>query len=144
VYLKTIIMTAIMSLVLAGAALAQQDTNQSEGFLGIGGDQQEMQQTFTGIVDKAGDEHVLIVGDKAYQLDVDDEEMVEGMIGQEVEVRGTLEEETIQAESINPAGQMQQPMGGTGTEQPMSGTGTDTGIGTEQPMGGQEGNQTGW
>jgi hypothetical protein len=122
-YWKTIVMTMVMSLVLAGAALAQQDTNQSEGFLGIGGDQ-EMQQTFTGIVDKAGDEHVLIVGDKAYQLDVDDEEMVEGMIGQEVEVRGTLEEETIQAESINPAGQMQQPMGGTGTEQPMGGNQT--------------------
>jgi hypothetical protein len=134
---KTIIMTVIMSLILGGAAFAQQDTG---GFLGIGEDQEQMQQTFTGIVDKAGDEHVLIVGDRAYQLDIDDEEMVEGMMGQEVEVRGTLEEETIQAESINPAGQMQeQPMGGTeqpSTEQPMGGT--------EQPMEGQEGNQTGW
>jgi hypothetical protein len=139
---KTIIMTVIMSLILGGAAFAQQDTGQTNGFLGIGEDQEQMQQTFTGIVDKAGDEHVLIVGDRAYQLDVDDEEMVEGMMGQEVEVRGTLEEETIKAESINPAGQQQeQPMGGT--EQPMDSTEQPMG-GTEQPMEGQEGNQTGW
>jgi hypothetical protein len=161
-YWKALIMTIAMSLVMAGAAIAQQQDNQTDGFLGIGGGQQEQgQQTFTGTVDKAGEEHVLIVGDKAYQLDADDEEMVEGLMGQEVEVLGTLEDETIQVDSINRAGESpmggtgqgttEQPMGGYGTgqnatEQPMGGTGTGQGT-TEQPMGGnqtQQGNQTGW
>jgi hypothetical protein len=49
------------------------------------------------------------------------------MVGLEIEIRGSLEEDTIQAASVNRAGMMQdQPMGG------------------EQPMEGQEGNQTGW
>jgi hypothetical protein len=126
-YWKTIIMTIVMSLIMGGAALAQQESNQTDGFLGIGGDQQQMEQTYTGVVDQVEDDYFLIVGDRVYQLEVDDEEMVQGMVGQEVEVRGTLEEDTIQAESVDRAGMMQdQPMGG------------------QQPMEGQEGNQTGW
>jgi hypothetical protein len=145
-YWKTMILTIAMSLIMAGAAIAQ--SNQTDGYLGTG-QQEQGQQTFTGTIDKAGDEYVLIVGDKAYQLDADDEEMVEGLMGQEVEVFGTLDEETIQVDTMNRAGES--PMGGYGTgqnatEQPMGGYGTGQNA-TEQPMGGnqtQQGNQTGW
>jgi hypothetical protein len=63
------------------------------------------QQTFTGTVDKAGDMYVLIVNGRAYELEADEEETVRNMVGQQVDVRGTLEDRTIQAESINPSAQ---------------------------------------
>ena len=75
--------------------------------------EQQAQQTFTGTVDRAGDNYILIMDGTAYELEVDDEEMVRGMVGQEVEVLGTLDGQTIQADTVSPSGQgMQQPMGG--------------------------------
>jgi hypothetical protein len=130
---KTVLMTVMMSLIVGGAAFAQQETNQTGGFLGIGGGQQQGQQTFTGVVDQVDDNYVLIVGDRAYKLDIDDDQLIKGMIlGQEIEVQGTMDDETIQAETVNRAGEMQEQ---PGTEQPRSGT--------QQPGAAQEGNQTG-
>jgi hypothetical protein len=63
------------------------------------------QQTFTGTVDRAGDMHVLIVNGSAYELDAENEEQLRSMIGQRVEVRGTLDDDTIQAQSINRVGE---------------------------------------
>jgi hypothetical protein len=81
------------------------------------GEQQQMQQTFTGTVDRAGDNWVLIMDGTAYELEVDDEEQVRGMMGQEVEIQGTLDGQTIQAETIQPSGQGQQPMSGQDYQQ---------------------------
>jgi hypothetical protein len=67
--------------------------------------QQQGQQTFTGTVDRAGDNYILIVNGTAYELEYQDEDMVENMVGQQVEVTGSLDGQTIEAESINPAGQ---------------------------------------
>jgi hypothetical protein len=111
-YWKTIIMTVVMSLIFAGAALAtgggqatgdqqQERAGQQDGVLGIG-DDPGMEQTFTGTLDRLEDDYVLIVEDRAYMLDVD-EQMVEGMVGQEVEVRGTLDEETIDVQDVHRA-----------------------------------------
>jgi hypothetical protein len=134
-YWKAIIMTVMMSLILGGTAFAQQERNQDGGFLGIGGDQEQQQQTFTGVVDQIEDDYVLIVGDRAYKLDIDDEQLVRSMIlGQEVQVRGTMDDDTIQAETVSRAGEMQEQ---PGMEQPRGD------IGAEQPRPGQEGNQTG-
>ena len=154
---KTIFVTLIMSVLMGGAALAQQEGNQSGGFLGIGGEQeQQAQQTFTGVVDQIDDDYVLVVGDRAYKLDIDEEQLVKGMIlGQEVQVQGTMDENTIQAESVSRAGEMQeqpgteQPMGtpaqpgGGQPQQPMGGTTGQPSGQPGQPMGTQEGNQTG-
>jgi hypothetical protein len=115
-YWKTTIMTVVMSLIFAGAALAtgggqatgdqqQERAGQQDGLLGIG-DDPGMEQTFTGTLDRIEDDYILIVEDRAYMLEVEDEQMVEGMIGQEVEVRGTLDEETIEAQTVNPAGEL--------------------------------------
>jgi hypothetical protein len=135
---KTILMTLIMTLILGGGVFAQQKGNRSEGFWGMGRSQeQQPQQTFTGVVDKVDGNYVLIVGDRAYRLDIDDEQLIRSMVlGQEVEVRGTMDEETIQAETMNRAGEMQEQ---PGMQQPMGGT---TGQPSGQPMGTQERNQT--
>jgi hypothetical protein len=85
------------------------------------GEQQQMQQTFTGTVDRAGDNWVLIMDGTAYELDVEDEEQVRGMMGQEVEIRGTLDGQTIQADTIQPSGQGQQPMSGQDYQQQQPG-----------------------
>jgi hypothetical protein len=79
----------------------QERVGEQEGY----GQQPMGQQTFTGTVDRAGDNYVLIMDGTAYELDYQDEDMVRGMVGQQVEVIGTLDGQTIEAESINPSGQ---------------------------------------
>jgi hypothetical protein len=79
----------------------QERAGEQEGY----GQQPMGQQTFTGTVDRAGDNFVLIMDGTAYELDYQDEDMVRGMVGQQVEVMGTLDGQTIEAESINPSGQ---------------------------------------
>jgi hypothetical protein len=71
----------------------------------MAGEQQAGQQTFTGTVDRAGDNWVLIMDGTAYELNMDDEDMLEGMMGQQVQVMGTLDGQTIEADSIQRAGQ---------------------------------------
>jgi hypothetical protein len=107
--------------------IGQQQQQQQQQPSGIG-QQQAGAQSFTGTVDRAGDMYVLIVNGSAYELDADDEEMVRGMIGQEVSVRGTLEDDTIQVQTINRAGQGQQ--GGYDTRGQV---GSGTAPGGQQP-----------
>jgi hypothetical protein len=71
----------------------------------VGEQPAEGQQTFTGTVDRAGDNWVLIMDGTAYELDTDEEDMLQGMIGQQVQVIGTLDGQTIEADSIQRAGQ---------------------------------------
>jgi hypothetical protein len=107
--------------------ISQQQQQQQQQPSGIG-QQQSGAQSFTGTVDRAGDMYVLIVNGSAYELDADDKEMVRGMIGQEVSVRGTLEDDTIQVQTINRAGQGQQ--GGYDTRGQL---GSGTAPGGQQP-----------
>jgi hypothetical protein len=108
--------------------IGQQQQQQQQQPSGIG-QQQAGAQSYTGTVDRAGDMYVLIVNGRAYELDADDEEMVRGMIGQEVSVRGTLEDDTIQVQTINRAGQGQQ-QGGYDTRGQV---GSGTAPGGQQP-----------
>jgi hypothetical protein len=110
---KTVLITMILSLIMAGTAISQQQqqnaTQNDNGFLGglFNGDDQP-QQTFSGSVDRVGDDYVLLVGEKAYELDVDNEQLIEGFVlGQEVEVQGTLEDNVIQVERTRRADQEQ-------------------------------------
>jgi hypothetical protein len=96
----------------------QYEQNQVQPYGGMeqprAGEQAGQQQTFTGTVDRAGDMYVLIVNGRAYELEADEEETVRNMVGQQVDVQGTLEDRTIQAESINPSAQG---MGTSGAQQ---------------------------
>jgi hypothetical protein len=158
-HLQTIILTIIMSLVMGGALFAQQETDQTGVVPGVGEEHRQPIEGFTGTLDREGEEYVLKVGDRTYQLEAVDEQMAQEMVGQEVEVRGFLEEETIQAETIYPTdalpdGLQNQQMEGGASEQPMGGTETEEHLGpggvvspggqqlesggAEQPMGGTE------
>jgi hypothetical protein len=170
---KSIILPMMAILIMCGAAFAQQEVGRQDNgqvgeIPGISEEHRQPVQRFTGTVDRQGEDYVLNTGDRTYGLDFDDREMVDSLVGHEVEVRGTLEEGNIQAETLYPAEvvpEMQQgvtgrqPMGEGTPEQPMGGNETDLGPGgvaapgwqhqpmergAEQPMEGQAGNQTGW
>jgi hypothetical protein len=137
-HLQTIILTLIMSLVMGGAVFAQQETDQTGVAPGVGEEHRQPIEGFTGTLDREGEEYVLKVGERTYQLEAVDEQMAQEMVGQEVEVRGFLEEETIQAETIyptealpeDPFGQIpDQQMEGGASEQPMGGTDTEEQLG---------------
>jgi hypothetical protein len=111
---KTVLITMVLSLIMAGTAISQQQqqnaTQNDNGFLGglFNGNDQP-QQTFSGSIDRVGDDYVLLVGEKAYELDVDNEQLIEGFVlGQEIEVQGTLEDNVIQVERTRRADQEQQ------------------------------------
>jgi hypothetical protein len=82
----------------------QKDTEQTNGFLGIGTKKQEQFQTFTGVVNRIDGGFVLAVDNRAFLLDIDDEQLVANIVrGLEVEVMGTMEENTIRADKITRA-----------------------------------------
>jgi hypothetical protein len=89
---KTLLAAIVLCLFMAGTASAQHDetvvTNMIPG------------KGFIGVVDKVDGEYVLDVGDRVFLLEHEDKEMLEGLVGQEVEVIGSLEEDTIQAEQV--------------------------------------------
>jgi hypothetical protein len=74
------------------------------GFLDIGVDDDPMaRQTLTGVVDKVGEEHFLIVDGETFRLEFDDEGLIDAMVGREVNVRGTISEGTIHGDMVRPA-----------------------------------------
>jgi hypothetical protein len=109
-YVILIILAFAVNVFAMGGGEQQPADPQQPGVQERAWEDDQVVQTFTGTVDQIGDDYVLIVNGMAYELDVD-EQMVEGMIGQQVEVQGRLEEQTIQAEAVHPAGQMNGPLG---------------------------------
>ena len=121
---KITVMTLVMGLLLGGAAFARQGTDQADGLAGPEGGAEQV-QSFTGVLEKEGEDYLLMVGERSYRIEIDDEERVEQLLGQEVEVRGIVEEETIHAEAVAASHDV-----GVGP-----GAGEQSG---EQPMSGQE------
>jgi hypothetical protein len=105
--LKTPIVIVILWLILGGAAFAQKHSIQPVGFFGFGEDREQPRQTFSGAVDKVEDAYVLIAGeDQVLQLEVDEEQLIERFVlGQEVEILGSLEENTLEVAAIHRPGQ---------------------------------------
>jgi hypothetical protein len=105
-----VLFVVVLVLFLAGAAFAQQMTMQHAGLFGFGENQSQPRQTFSGAVDRVGNDYVLIAADDVvYQLEVEEEMLIEGFVlGQEVEVLGILEEHTIDVAAIHRPGRQPQ------------------------------------
>jgi hypothetical protein len=86
----------------------QEDGQTPKEFFGIGqeqeGEQEQPQQSFNGILDRAGEEWVLVIGNRAYLLEVEDEQQVQGLMGRQVEVWGNMEEDIIEVDTVMRAG----------------------------------------
>jgi hypothetical protein len=87
----------------------QEERQTPKEFFGIGQEQEkeqqeQPQQSFNGFLDRAGEEWVLVVGDRVYELEIEDEQQVQGLMGRQVEVWGSIEEDTIQVDTVMQAG----------------------------------------
>jgi hypothetical protein len=109
-----VLFVVVLVLFLAVAAFAQQMTIQHAGLFGFGENQSQPRQTFSGAVDRVGNDYVLIAADDVvYQLEVEEEMLIEGFVlGQEVEVLGILEEHTIDVAAIHRPGRQPQGLEG--------------------------------
>jgi hypothetical protein len=123
--MKIILAAAALALIMSGAAVAQQEVPQAGDPPGPDLRHEQLVQEYVGTLEREGDEYLLMVGDQEYRLEVDEQERLEQLVGQEVAVRGILEQETIRAEAV--------------------GASHDVGVGPgaperngEQPMTGQE------
>jgi hypothetical protein len=98
----------------------QEDGQTPKEFFGIGQEQErdQQQQSFNGILDRAGEEWVLVIGNRAYLLEIEDEQQVQGLMGRQVEVWGSIEEDIIEVDTVMRAGViLEQPE----TERPLRG-----------------------
>jgi hypothetical protein len=113
-------------------------TGAANGFQGIG--PERPQHTYSGFLERSGDEYVLKVGDRAFRLEAEDDRQLEGLLGRMVEVWGVAEGDTIRVDSVLRSGGLYDPdaqrpaEGGTGQAgQPAEGLGAGrTGPGQAQ------------
>jgi hypothetical protein len=158
--MKIILAAAALALIMSGAAVAQQEVPQAGDPQGPDLRHEQLVQEYVGTLEREGDEYLLMVGDQEYRLEVDEQERLEQLVGEEVAVRGILEQETIRAEAVGASRDVGVGPGAPerNGEQPMTGQEVEPGLGPggtypqgwmpqqpmapeqngEQPMAGQE------
>jgi hypothetical protein len=144
--LRIVLLSIVLSMGIGAAEAAQQESWQAKQ-PPVAVDQQPVNSYF-GTLEQEGEDFVLKAQDQSYRLELQNGAQAESMVGEEVEVRGWLEGETIHAEAISTAFDVPVgPRAPEGGQQPMAGEGNMTGGdmghgGADHQMSGQESNQS--